>query len=81
MSLAYERARREPELSGVRGVDIRCDDCGRTKRMPPGQVARHLRDGTQSLIGFHNRLYCSLCRDRGGQGRNVSVIPVMRRVR
>lgn len=77
MSLAWNEGPREPPAPPV---DIRCDDCGRTKRMPPSEVSRHLGHG-RSLIALHNRLYCALCRERGGLGKNISLVPVTRRRR
>lgn len=79
MSLAWIEGR-EPRREPPTAVDIRCDDCGRSKRMPPSEVARHLGQG-RSLIALHNRLYCALCRERGGLGKNISLIPVVPRRR
>jgi len=78
MSLSGDRGFWKPELSGFRAIDIRCEDCGRTKRMQPREIAGHVASGTYSLVGLGNRLCCSVCRDRGGLGRNVSVFPISR---
>lgn len=78
MSLAH-REGRPSELSTVASLDIRCDDCGRTKRMWPGDLARIASSGTRSLIGLHSRLHCSVCRERGGTGKNISLTPTFRR--
>lgn len=78
MSLAWGEEPWKPELSGFRAIDIRCEDCGRTKRMQPREIAGHIERGVYSLVGLHNRLHCSVCRDRGGMGKNVSLIPIDR---
>lgn len=77
MSLAYEKPDRV-ELATYWAIDIRCEDCGRTKRMQPGDIAAVVKGGTRSLIGLHNKLFCSVCRDRGGQGRNINLYPIAR---
>ncbi|WP_126111921.1 MULTISPECIES: hypothetical protein [unclassified Bosea (in: a-proteobacteria)] len=78
MSLAWSERAGRSELASVWAIDIRCDDCGRTKRMQAPEIAGVVRQGTRSLIGLHNRLHCALCRERGGLGRNISITPVSR---
>lgn len=78
MSLWAEEGPWRPELSLFRAIDIRCDDCGRAKRMPPHEIQRHIANGVRSLIGLHDKLHCMVCRHRGGLGKNVSLIPVPR---
>lgn len=41
-------------------------------------LAAVIREGTRSLIGLHNRLHCSVCRERGGLGKNLSLFPIKR---
>lgn len=62
----------------MRAVDIRCEDCGRTKRMQPREIAKHIHAGTKSMVGLGNKLHCSVCRDRGGIGKNISLFAVQR---
>lgn len=78
MSLLAEEGPWRPELSILRAIDIRCDDCGRTKRMPPSEIRRHVANGVYSLVGLHDKLHCLVCRDRGGLGKNVSLYPIKR---
>lgn len=78
MSLAYEREQKVPELAAVRAIDIRCEDCGRTKRMQAAAIAAQIRIGRRSIVGLHDKLYCALCRDRGGLGKNISLFPIDR---
>lgn len=75
MSLAYGGNEKRSELAGYRAIDIECEECGRTKRMQPPAIAAVVRGGTRTLIGLHNKLYCSACRDRGLQGRNINLYP------
>lgn len=46
--------------------------------MQPSDIADHIRAGTKSLVGLGNKLHCSVCRDRGGLGRNISLYPILR---
>ena len=78
MSLAFSQLDRSAELASFSAVDIRCEDCGRTKRLQRRQLQDIVHSGTRSLIGLHNRLYCSACRGRGGDGRNIDLQPVRR---
>lgn len=78
MTLWAEEGPWRPELSLFRAIDIRCDDCGRTKRMQPREIRQQIGAGVYSLIGLHNRLHCSVCRSRGGLGKNVSLLPIRR---
>jgi hypothetical protein len=75
MSLGYSGGDKQPELAAYRAIDIECEECGRTKRMQPPAIAAAVRGGTRTLIGLHNKLYCSACRDRGLQGRNINLYP------
>lgn len=75
MSLAWGEGPWRPELASYRAIDIRCDDCGRTKRLQVAEISRFIRAGTHSLIGLHDKLYCSVCRDRGGLGKNIDLKP------
>jgi hypothetical protein len=78
MSLAFTEGIWRPELSLFRTIDIRCDDCGRGKRMQPAEIRAHVAKGVYSLVGLHDKLHCAVCRDRGGLGKNVSVYPIKR---
>lgn len=78
MSLIFTEGIWRPELSLFRAIDIRCDDCGRSKRMQPSDIRSHIANGVYSLIGLHDKLHCTVCRDRGGLGKNVSVYPIKR---
>ncbi|TCR63196.1 hypothetical protein [Bosea sp. BK604] len=78
MSLAFENGPWKPELALVRAIDIRCEDCGRTRRMQAPAIARHVSAGCHSLIGLHDKLYCAVCRERGGLGKNLSLFPIDR---
>lgn len=78
MSLAYESRGQRSELASVWAVDIRCDDCGRTKRLQGRALSGLVANGTHSIVGLHNKLFCSVCRDRGGLGKNVSLSPIVR---
>ena len=78
MSLWAEEGPWRPELSLFRAIDIRCDDCGRTKRMQPHEIRRHVDNGVYSLIGLHDKLHCSVCRARGGLGKHISIYPIKR---
>lgn len=79
MSLAYSGSGERPELSRVASLDIQCEDCGRTKRMWPGAIQEVIGQGTRTLMGLHNRLSCSVCRERGGLGKNINLVPTFRR--
>lgn len=79
MSLAFTEGISRSELAEYRAIDMRCDDCGRTKRMQSGEIVGHARAGVRSLVALGNKLHCSLCRDRGGLGRNISLFPIYRR--
>ncbi|MGO4665500.1 hypothetical protein [Bosea sp. 2RAB26] len=59
--------------------DIRCEDCGRTKRMWPGAIQEVIGQGTRTLMAQHNRLVRSVCRERGGLGKNINLVPIFRR--
>lgn len=78
MSLAFTEKIWRPELSQFRAIDIRCDDCGRTKRLQAPDIREHIARGVHSLIGLHDKLHCSVCRSRGGMGKNVSLFPIER---
>ncbi|MDE1438004.1 hypothetical protein, partial [Bacillus licheniformis] len=76
MSLMAEDGPWRPELSLFRAIDMRCEDCGRSKRMQPPEIRRHIADGIFSLVGLHAKLQCKVCRSRGGMGKNVSLFPI-----
>lgn len=76
MSLAFTEGIRGSELAQYRAIDISCDDCGRTKRLRAAEIADIISQGTCSLFGLHNRLRCTLCYERGGLGKNISLIPI-----
>lgn len=78
MSLAWGEGPREPELLAYSALDIECEECGRTKRMQAPQIAGHVRRGVHTLIGLHNKLYCSACRERGLPARNINLYPKLR---
>lgn len=78
MSLTFSQLDRSSELWNLSATDIKCEDCGRTKRLQSRQLRAIVRDGTRTLMGLHNRLYCSACRDRGGEGRNIDLKPIYR---
>lgn len=78
MSLSFTEGIWRPELSAFRAIDIRCEDCGRTKRMQPAEIRHQIAGGTYNLVSLGNKLHCSVCRDRGGLGKNVSVYPIKR---
>lgn len=79
MSLAWERGSGKPELSEFRAIGIHCEDCGRTKRMQPREIADHVTNGIHTLMALHNRLRCSVCSERGvGGGKNLSLYPIKR---
>jgi cytochrome c553 len=80
MSFA-ERQNDRDELAQIATLDIRCDDCGRSKRMWPGAIADISAQGTRTLIGLHSRLFCAVCHERGGTGKNISLAPSYRRAR
>lgn len=80
MSFA-ERGSDRNELAAIATLDVRCDDCGRSKRLWPEALAGYSAQGTRSLVGLHGRLYCAVCRERGGTGKNISLTPAYRRGR
>ena len=59
-------------------LDIQCEDCGRTRRMWPGAIQEGIGQGTRTLMGPENRLSCS-CRERGGLGKTITLVPTARR--
>lgn len=75
MSLAWGEGPRRPELSSYSALDIECEECGRTKRMQSHEIAQHVARGVHTLIGLHNKLLCSACRERGLPARNINVYP------
>lgn len=46
--------------------------------MQPREIDEHIRAGRHSLIGLHSKLYCSVCRSRGGLSKNISLYPIKR---
>ncbi|KFC65274.1 hypothetical protein FG93_04815 [Bosea sp. LC85] len=47
--------------------------------MWPGAIQEVIGQGTRTLMGLHNRLSCSVCRERGGLGKNITLVPTFRR--
>ncbi|MGO4665499.1 hypothetical protein [Bosea sp. 2RAB26] len=57
---------------------IRCEDCGRTKRIWPGAIQEVIGQGARTLMRPDNRLSCS-CRECGGLGTTITLMPAVRR--
>ena len=70
--------REASELSQVRALDLICEDCGRTRRLSRPRLLDLERQGLRTLHALGARLICAACRERGGQGRNVSLRPQWR---
>jgi hypothetical protein len=81
MSLDYGGGAKRPELAAYSAIDIECEECGRTKRMQSPAIGSVIRSGTHTLIGLHNKLHCSVCRSRGGLGKNINLYPKERNKR
>jgi RNase P subunit RPR2 len=71
--------RYQTELADVVRLRITCDDCGRERRWPPYKVREAERAGVRTIPELGSRVICPHCRDRGASGRNVSVVPTLRR--
>lgn len=79
MSLAFTEGIRRPELAQFWAINIHCEDCGRTKRMPPREINQHIANGVHTLMALHNKMRCSACSERGiGGGKNISIYPYER---
>lgn len=70
-----ETRRYVPELALVRTLTIVCDDCGARKRWPPHKIAAALRRGWTNIPDLGTHLYCPHCKERGGGGKNLRIIP------
>ena len=70
--------REASELSLMRALDLVCEDCGRTRRLFRPRLLDFERQGFRTLHALGARLVCAACRERGGQGRNVSLKPQWR---
>lgn len=76
------RDKGRPELAEFRAIGIECEDCGRTKRMQPRDIADRVADGVRTLMMLHNKLRCSVCSERGiGGGKNITLYPIQRSAR
>lgn len=79
MSLAYTEGIRRPELKQFWAINIHCEDCGRTKRMPAGEINRHVNNGVHTLMDLYLKMRCTVCSERGiGGGKNISLYPFKR---
>lgn len=68
----------KPELCDVVGIRIRCDDCGHRRYWPQSRVRDAIQRGFKTIPGLGGRLRCDPCVARGGSGKNISLIPVVR---
>jgi hypothetical protein len=60
-------------------MDVRCENCGRTRRLTSRHIAEYERRGHRSIEQIGEKLRCSACDERGRVSRNVSVVPYFRR--
>ena len=62
-------------IARVLRLNAVCDDCGRRFSMDRHAVAREqLRRGLATPEALGSCLRCMLCAERGGEGRNVSIV-------
>ena len=65
---------RWPRLLGaIDNIEIRCSDCGRTKRWTREHVASRSLPANATLDDLGKKLVCSACREQGGRGFNVEI--------
>lgn len=76
--VGHDRGSSEPELTLVIGLRIRCDDCGHRHYWPQSVVRQAVQKGFKTIPGLGSKLRCDTCKDRGGSGKNISLIPVLR---
>ena len=67
------RKRPAPKLEAVSLIEIRCSDCGRTKRWSREHIASRALPLAADLNDLGQRLICSECRNVGGRGYNVEI--------
>lgn len=63
------------ELRQARALDIVCEDCGRTRRFHRRDLLELDLEGIRSFHQLGSKLVCKHCRERRGEGRNVSLKP------
>lgn len=81
MSLGVGAAQDRNELAGIRSLQIVCDDCGCGRRWTGDQISVAIGKGIRTVPDLGSRLFCRLCKERGASGKNVSIIPQLRRSR
>jgi hypothetical protein len=74
-----KRLQRRPALQDRRvleaeGLDILCDDCGRSRSFSRERLAGFVTPDT-TLNDLGRRLYCTHCQAHGGLGRNIVLSP------
>ena len=63
------------ELRQARALDIVCEDCGRTRRFQRRDLLELDLEGFHSFHQLGSKLVCRHCRERKGEGRNISLKP------
>lgn len=63
------------ELRQARALDIVCEDCGRTRRFQRRLLLELDMEGFTSFQQLAAKLVCKHCRERQGQGHNVTLRP------
>lgn len=63
------------ELRQARALDILCEDCGSARRFQRRYLLELDMEGFTSFQQLAARLVCKHCRERKGQGRNVTLRP------
>jgi len=63
------------ELRQARALDIVCEDCGRTRRFQRRYLLELDMEGFHSFQQLAAKLVCRHCRERRGEGHNVTLRP------